>query len=293
MVWQVGATNPTSEMCTGQNQTSPLLDNVFGRRACSPEREARRGTTQEDKARFETNRPDSRGRHRDLQQHTVPARASTTSALRTGSTTPSTSRSPTGPKCASASFATAASRTADCTRRAETKSAREVLLNANLGDIHIYAKDGTISKGWTPLATIGYNVGLRRAVTTLDYGAVREAGGNPGEIQRRLDSRPRRRPGQQGRRQSGPPPQLATPPQHPSGPAPSFGASGDHDGATQPAAHRNISHPDPGTTPIGPSAPMASPVPGDNPTDAPAGDDVDGIMDMDETPAPAHIEQCG
>lgn len=75
--------------------------------------------------------------------------------------------------------------------RAEAKSAGEVLLGAGPSDIDISAKDDTISTSWTILATLGYDLELRRAVTTLDFDAVREAGSDPDDIQRKLDSRPR------------------------------------------------------------------------------------------------------
>lgn len=94
--------------------------------------------------------------------------------------------------------------------------------------------DGTIIRGWTPLASVACDSELRRAVTT-DHDAIRDVGADPVEVQRLLDARARR-PQTRRRRQSLPFQRLATPRSfRPAAPVlTAAGAFGALDGATQP-----------------------------------------------------------
>lgn len=153
---------------------------------------------------------------------------------------------------------------ADRARRAETHSAADIFFDMGLQDAVAAPRDGLISYRWAVLANIRYDTTERRAITNIAPEEVRKAGLDPDELQRRLDTRPCRRPGQgQPKRGARPPPQrFATPPSaapHPTTQAP---CAAQHDGFTHP---HNIFAPtaasDPGATPVGPRThiPIAPP----------------------------------
>lgn len=98
---------------------------------------------------------------------------------------------------------------ADRARRAEIRSAA-VLTDMGLQCAVVAPRAGLISLGWVVLANVHYDTEARRAVTTISPDEVRKASLDPDELQRRLDTLPRRRPGQgQPKRGARPPQRLA------------------------------------------------------------------------------------
>lgn len=78
-------------------------------------------------------------------------------------------------------------------RRAETRSTGEIVEQVGMVDLTCRPRDGLVSLGWFPLATIAYDPDIRRATTTLHWDNIIDGGFNPTAIQELLDPRPRRR----------------------------------------------------------------------------------------------------
>lgn len=164
------------------------------------------------------------------------------------------------------------------------------------------ARDGIMSRGWTPIAHIRYDADARRAITELHQAPLRSMGADPSRIEVEIAAAPRCR---------GPRPPLAAAPRdvhfpkqppadphrQPGAPQPGSGAPGashaaasaPHDGHTahMPHAADNIFWPDPraaGPTDDPNATPIAeSPPPPPLPPDAADDDDARGRTDPRST----------
>lgn len=71
--------------------------------------------------------------------------------------------------------------------RGEALRVLPIIQEEGVSDAIAHGRDGLSAKGWTPLATLDFDVATSKTRTVLYVDAVRAAGADPGVIQRRID----------------------------------------------------------------------------------------------------------